>query len=53
LDFAVMASSLNAVAAWVAELSMAAEWPFAPEIPEAERTGIAGCWEDLFGGWAG
>jgi hypothetical protein len=52
LDFAVMAASLQAVAGWVAALSAAESWPFAPEIPAADRADIAACWEDLFGGWA-
>ncbi len=51
VDPNLMAASLNAVAAFVAELAAAEELPFSTELPSAELPAIAHCWADLFGGW--
>ena len=53
LDFDIMASSLNAVAAFAVEMAQADELPFGLAIPSGDRADISRCWDDLFGGWSG
>ncbi|MBS0632141.1 MAG: M28 family peptidase [Verrucomicrobia bacterium] len=50
---AVMAASLGAVADFTADMAAADTLPFAAEVPLEECVAVAGCWEDLFGGWSG
>lgn len=52
LDFKVMASSLNAVAAFAANTARADALPFECVVPTENRSDISRCWEDLFGGWS-
>jgi hypothetical protein len=47
----VIATDLSALATWLDDLSRADTLPFTRGIPDAQRTEIAACWEDLFGGW--
>ena len=51
VDVNVMAASLNAVAAFTADMAGAEILPFAAVIPQEERAAVAHCWDDLFGGW--
>ncbi|MCC6416468.1 MAG: M28 family peptidase [Opitutaceae bacterium] len=51
VDCGVMASSLNAVAAFIQELATVETLPFKPALPPEELPAIAHCWDDLFGGW--
>lgn len=52
LDFDVMSASLNAVAAFTAEMSQVKELPFELTIPSGDEPDIVNCWNDLFGGWS-
>ncbi len=47
----VIARDLSAVATWLDAMAQAETLPFTPAIPEAQRAEVAGCWDDLFGGW--
>jgi len=51
IDVNVVAASLNAVAAFVADMAAAEALPFQTVIPSEEHAAIQHCWEDLFGGW--
>jgi hypothetical protein len=46
-----MASSLNAVADFTADLAAAETLPFPIAIPAGEQAPVAAYWQDLFGGW--
>jgi aminopeptidase YwaD len=48
---AIMASSLNAVADFTADLAAAETLPFPIAIPAGEQAPVAAYWQDLFGGW--
>ena len=52
LYYTVMASSLNAVAAFAAETTQVDAVPFGFTVSSADQAEIADCWEDLFGGWS-
>lgn len=52
LDYDVMTSSLNAVAAFSAEMATVEKLPFELTIPAADEPDINSCWDDLFGGWS-
>jgi len=52
LDYAIMASSLNAVAAFANDTARADKLPFELAIGAEDRPDISRCWEDLFGGWS-
>ena len=52
LDYTLMASSLNAVAAFVGDTAQADELPFELAVRSEDKTAISHCWEDLFGGWS-
>ncbi len=51
VDVQVMAASLNAVAAFIADMAAIETLPFSASIPAEEQAAVAHCWEDLFGGW--
>lgn len=51
VDVNLMASALNAIAAFTADMAVCATLPFAVGIPLGEQAAVAHCWEDLFGGW--
>ena len=52
LDYTLMASSLNAVAAFVGDTAQADKLPFELAVRSEDKTDISRCWEDLFGGWS-
>ncbi|MBE35981.1 MAG: hypothetical protein CMI16_10600 [Opitutaceae bacterium] len=52
LDYDVMTASLNAVAAFAAEMSQIEQLPFKLNIPSDDEPDIVNCWDDLFGGWS-
>lgn len=47
----VIARDVSAVATWLDAVACAATLPFTPGIPPGQQAEVAGCWEDLFGGW--
>lgn len=51
VDPVLMAALLNAVVELTGDLAAVESLPFAATMPEAERSAVAHCWEDLFGGW--
>lgn len=51
VDVNVMAASLNAVAAFTADMAARETLPFSAAIPAEEQAAVAHCWDDLFGGW--
>lgn len=52
LDYEVMTASLNAVAAFTADMAQAETLPFELAVPTSDHPDIAHCWDDLFGGWS-
>ena len=48
-----MATTLDAVAALIAELAQAPRLPFPARIPPRQALQVSAFWRDLFGGWSG
>lgn len=47
----VIARDISVVATWLDAMASADALPFTASIPDAQRSDVAACWDDLFGGW--